>query len=83
MKYPPKYSVSYIAKRIKERRSGELPEGISTPHGNGASIGLRAPACFHGSVGHGLEVVERYIPNQEKPNAKSLCTDSVLNCGVW
>ena len=32
IKYPPKYSVSYI-KRIKGRSSRELPEGISTPRG--------------------------------------------------
>ncbi|MEA1894074.1 MAG: IS200/IS605 family transposase [Euryarchaeota archaeon] len=33
IKYPPKYSVSYIAKRIKGKSSRELPEGISTPQG--------------------------------------------------
>ena len=31
---------------------------------------------------HGWEVVERYIRNQEKPNAKSLCAGSVLKSGV-
>ena len=35
--------------------------------------GLWAPSCFHGSVGHGWEVVERYIQNQENPNAKTRC----------
>jgi len=44
--------------------------------------GLWAPSCFHGPVGHGWEVVARYILNQEKPNAKSLCTGSVLKSGV-
>jgi len=66
VKYPPKYSVSYIAKRIKGR----------------SSKSLWAPSCFHGSVGHGWEVVERYIQNQEKSNAKSLCTGSGLESGV-
>ena len=46
------------------------------------SKSLWAPSCFHGSVGHGWEVVERYIQNQEKPNAKTLCTGSVLKSGV-
>ena len=44
--------------------------------------GLWAPSCFHGSVGHGWEVVERCIQNQEKLNAKTLCTGFVLKCGV-
>jgi putative transposase len=39
IKYPPKYSVSWIAKR--------------------------APSCYHGSVGHGWEVVEKYISGQK------------------
>ncbi|PXF61897.1 MAG: hypothetical protein C4B59_01320 [Candidatus Methanogaster sp.] len=33
IKYLPKYSVSYIAKRIIGRSSRELPESISTPQG--------------------------------------------------
>jgi putative transposase len=43
---------------------------------------LWAPSCFHGSVGHGWEVVERYIQNQEKPNAKTLCAGLGLKSGV-
>ena len=83
VKYPPKYSVSYISKRIKGRSERELPEGISTPQGNGASIGPWAASGFHGSglvMGGGLR--ERYIQNQEKPNAKTLCAGSVLKSGV-
>ena len=81
IKYPPKYSVSYIAKRIKGRSSRELRKAF--PHlKEWCSKSLWAPSCFHGSVGHGWEVVERYIQNQEKPNAKSLCTGSVLKSGV-
>ncbi len=81
VKYPPKYSVSYIAKRIKGRSSRELRKAF--PHlMEWCAKGLWAPSCFHGSVGHGWAVVERYIQNQEKPNAKTRCTGSVLKCGV-
>ncbi|MEA1895160.1 MAG: IS200/IS605 family transposase [Euryarchaeota archaeon] len=81
IKYPPKYSVSYIAKRIKGRSSRELRKAF--PHlKEWCSKSLWAPSCFHGSVGHGWEVVERYIQNQDKPNAKSLCAGSVLKSGV-
>ena len=77
IEHPPKYSVSFIAKRIKGRSSRELREAF--PHlKEWAGIGPWAPSCFPGSVGHGWEVVERYIRNQEKPNAKSLYTGSVL-----
>jgi putative transposase len=81
IKYPPKYSVSYIAKRIQGRSSRELRKVF--PHlKEWCSKSLWAPSCFHGSVGHGWGVVGRYIQNQEKPNAKSLCTGSVLKSGV-
>ena len=81
IKYPPKYSVRYIAKRIKGRSNRELCKAF--PHlKEWCSKSLWAPSCFHGSVGHGWEVVERYIQNQEKPNAKTLCTGSVLKFGV-
>ena len=81
IKYPPKYSVSYIAKRIKGRSSRELRKAF--PHlKEWCSKSLWAPSCFHGSVGHGWEVVGRYIQNQEKPNAKTLCTGLGLKSGV-
>ena len=55
VKYPPKYSVSYIAKRIKGRSSRELRKAF--PHlTEWCAKGLWAPSCFHGSVGHGWEV---------------------------
>ncbi len=77
IEYPPKYSVSFIAKRIKGRSSRESCEAF--PHlKEWCGKGLWAPSCFHGSVGHGWEVVGRYIQNQEAPNAKSLYTGSVL-----
>ena len=66
VKYPPKYSVNYIAKRIKDRGERELRKAF--PHlKEWCSKRLWAPSCFHGSVGHGWEVVERYIQNQEAP----------------
>ena len=81
MKYPPKYSVSYIVKRIKGWSSRELRKAF--PHLNKwCSKSLWAPSCFHGSVGHGWEVVERYIQNQEKPNAKTECAGLGLKSGV-
>ena len=48
IKYPPKYSVSYIAKRIKGRSSRELRKAF--PHlKEWCSKSLWAPSCFHGS----------------------------------
>ena len=56
VKYPPKYSVSYIAKRIKGRSSRELRKAF--PHlKEWCNKSLWAPSCFHGSVGHGWKVV--------------------------
>ena len=64
IKYPPKYSVSWIAKRIKGRSSkllrDKFPELKDLCQGH-----LWAPSCYHGSVGHGWEVVERYIMGQK------------------
>ena len=72
IKYPPKYSVSWIAKRIKGRSSkllrDQFPQLKEWCPGH-----LRAPSCYHKtfqksfiknasqSVGHGWEVVEKYI----------------------
>jgi putative transposase len=59
-KYPPGLSVSYIANRIKGASSRRLrqqfPFLIDFCAGS-----LWAPSCFHGSVGHGWEVVENYF----------------------
>jgi len=65
IKYPPKYSVSFIAKRIKGISSRELRQKF--PHlKEWCPDHLWAPSCFHGSVGHGWEVVERYIDGQKR-----------------
>ena len=64
IKYPPKYSVSWIAKRIKGRSSklirDRFPQLKEWCPGH-----LWAPSCYHGSVGHGWEVVEKYISGQK------------------
>ena len=64
LRSPPKYSVSWIAKRIKGRSSKLLRDQF--PRLKVWCPGhLWAPSCYHGSVGHGWEVVERYISGQK------------------
>jgi len=64
-KYPPKYSVSRIAKWIKGW-SSKLLRADRFPQLKGWCQGhLWAPSCYHGSVGHGWEVVEKYISGQK------------------
>jgi putative transposase len=59
-RYPPKYSLSYIAKKIKGVSSKRLREAF--PHlKEWCGDHLWAPSCFHGSVGNGWDVVEKYI----------------------
>ena len=63
IKYLPKYSVSYIAKKIKGRTSRILRQHfrhlkeLRPDH-------LGDQGCYHGSVDHGWEVVEKYISTQ-------------------
>ena len=64
IKYPPKYSVSWIAKRIKGRSSKLLRDRFLYLK-EWCPDHLWAPSCYHGSVGHGWEVVERYISGQK------------------
>ena len=74
-RYPPKHSLSFIAKRIKGRSSKILREKF--PHlKEWCGEHLWAPSCFHGSVGNGWEVVEQYIQTQDKHHAKT-CTGPV------
>ncbi|MCX9073046.1 MAG: IS200/IS605 family transposase, partial [Candidatus Methanoperedens sp.] len=57
--YPPKYSLSYIARKIKGRSSRILRQEF--PHlKDWCGDHLWAPGCYHGSVGQGWEVVEKY-----------------------
>ncbi len=83
IEYPPKYSVSFIAKKIKGRSSRILRQHF--PHlKEWCKDHLWAPGCYHGSVGHGWEVVEKYIGTQDYARKdKSQCTSPVLKCGVW
>jgi putative transposase len=61
--FPPKYSLSYIANRVKGKSSRQLRREF--PHlVKWCPKGLWAPSCFHGTVGHGHDVVEKYILNQ-------------------
>jgi len=70
-KYPPKYSLSNIAKKIKGVSSRilrkEFPQlqELCGDH-------LWAPSCFHGSVGNGWDVVSRYIDTQDVHHAKNV-----------
>ncbi len=62
--FSPKYSVSYIAKRIKGSSSRILRKEF--PHlVDWCGEHFWAPSCFHGSVGNGWEVVEKYIREQD------------------
>ena len=80
-KYPPKYSLSFIAKRLKDRTSRILRKEF--PHlKEFCDEHLWAPSCYHGSVGNGWEVVEKYIQTQDKHNAKPTATGLVLKSGV-
>lgn len=66
-KYPLKYSVSYIAKKLKGVSSKKLRERFPSLR-KWCPESLWAPSCFHGSVGHGTEVVEKYIRAQKNFN---------------
>jgi len=65
IQYPPKCSVSFIAKNLKGRTSRilqqEFPELKKC-----CKKSLWALSCYHGSVGHGWEVVEKYIDGQDR-----------------
>ncbi len=59
-RYPPKYSLSYIAKKIKGVPSKRLRDEF--PHlKEWCGDHLWAPSCFYSSVGNGWDVVEKYI----------------------
>jgi len=80
-KYPPKYSLSFIAKRLKGRTSRILRKEF--PHlKEFCDEHLWAPSCYHGSVGNGWEVVEKYIWVRIHIMQKAICTGLVLKYGV-
>ncbi len=76
--YPPKYSLSYIAKKLKRRSSRILREEFL--HLRKWSEGrLWSPGCYHGSVGQGWEVVEKYISSQNcSASEKSLLVKNAI-----
>lgn len=63
---PPKYSPSYVANVIKGKSSRKLRQEFPILKA-WCKKGLWAPSCFHGSVGHGKDVVEKYISSQKPP----------------
>ena len=64
IEYPPKYSQSEIANSIKGKSSRVLRKEF--PHlVKWCPNALWAPSCFHGSVGHGSNVVESYVKSQK------------------
>jgi len=54
----------FIAKKIKGRSSRVLRQHFPYLR-EWCKDHLLAPGCYHGSVGHGWEVVEKYIGTQE------------------
>ena len=64
VQYPPKLAPSRIVETIKSNTSRELRREF--PHlvkwNKGA---LWAPGSFHGSIGQGFDVVEKYIAGQK------------------
>jgi putative transposase len=64
VQYPPEISPSKMAENVKSNTSRLLRE--KHPHlVKWCRTGLWAPGCFHGSVGHGFDVVEQYIKGQQ------------------
>src|SRR5574341_1024045 len=69
-------AMSYIAKKLKGRSSRILREEF--PHlREWCGEHFWAPSCFHGSVGQGWEVVQKYIETQDTHHAKSIATGLV------
>ena len=64
IQYPTKYSVSFITKRLKGITSRILRQEFPELKKR-CKKSLWAPSCYHGSVGHGWEVVEKYISGQD------------------
>jgi putative transposase len=65
------YSIStkifrkFYAKRLKGRTSRLLREKFPELK-RWCKNSLWAPSCYHGGVGHGWEVVEKYIAEQDR-----------------
>jgi putative transposase len=62
--------IYFFAKRLKGRTSRILRKEF--PHlKEFCDEHLWAPSCYHGSVGNGWEVVEKYISGQDTHQAKN------------
>ena len=65
LQYPPKLSPSTLTEKIKANSSRQLrkqfPQLVRWNKN-----GLWTTGCFHGSVGQGFDVVERYIARQRQ-----------------
>ncbi len=69
VRYPPRYSPSQLAEKIKSNTSRELRRKF--PHlKQWCKKALWAPGCYHGSVGQGFEVVHKYIDSQKYEHVK-------------
>jgi putative transposase len=65
VQYPPELSPSTVVERIKSNTSRDLR--LKYPHlVKWNKDGFWATGCFHGSVGQGFDVVERYIKGQRQ-----------------
>ncbi len=65
LQYPPKMSPSKITEKIKSNSARQLRAQF--PHlVRWNKNALWAPGCFHGSVGQGFDVVEKYIARQRQ-----------------
>ena len=65
LQYPPKLSPSKITEKIKSNSARQLRTQF--PHlVRWNKNALWAPGCFHGSVGQGFDVVEKYIAGQKR-----------------
>jgi len=71
VQYPPDLSPSMLAEKVKSNSSRELRQRHSWLV-KWCKTGLWAPGCFHGSVGHGFDVVERYIKSQARYQRNNL-----------
>lgn len=65
LQYPPRLAPSKISEAIKSNSSRELRAAF--PHlVKWCKTALWAPGGFHGSVGQGFEVVQKYIAGQKQ-----------------
>ncbi len=76
-RYPPKYSLSYIAKKIKGVSSKRLRDEF--PHlKEWCGDHLWAPGCFHGSVGMGGRLLANILKPMICTMQKTICTGFVI-----